>query len=146
MNPSSLPFLLSRRGGVGHHLHVLDHGPMTRHDKLITQTRKWVATAFFEPLLEQARKDPFRSTLFDGGSGGQAFGAMYDERLAERITSDASDTLVQSIVNKIENHGGGAHFQAGMKAEQGRAERWRARRAAANSHLFHGDNHVPPYI
>lgn len=147
MNPSSIPFVFPRRGGTGHHFHVFDRGPLSRHQKLVTETRKWVASTFFEPLLQQARQDPFRSKLFDGGDGGQAFGAMYDERLAERMTSDASDTLVNSIVNKIEGKPGGAeHFQMGMRAEHSRADRWRARREAANSHLFHGDNHVPPYI
>jgi hypothetical protein len=147
MNPSStLPFPLNRRG-TGHHLHVMDRGPLSRHDKLVTQTRKWVAMTFFEPLLKQAREDPFRSKLFDGGSGGQAFGAMYDERLAERMVSDASDTLVQSIVSRIEGkRGGGAHFLERMKAEREGADRWRARRETGDSHLFHGDNHVPPYI
>lgn len=102
----------------------------------------------FGPLLKEVREDPFHSNLFDGGSAGQAFGAMYDERLAERMTSDASDSLVNSIVNRIESgHGGGARrIGAHINAEHEGADRWRAMRAKGNSHLFHGDNHVPPYI
>ena len=52
------------------------------------------------------RNSPFRSDLLDGGEGGKAFESMYDERLSERMASDASDTLVQSIVRKIEGEQG----------------------------------------
>lgn len=147
MNLSTVPFPSTRRG-AGHHLHVLDRGPLSRHDKLVKQTRKWVAMTFFEPMLKQVREGPFHSNLFDGGSAGQAFGAMYDERLAERMTSDASDSLVQSIVNRIEAKHGGNAGRVGQRinSEREGADRWRAMRAKGNSHLFHGDNHVPPYI
>jgi Rod binding domain-containing protein len=76
--------------------------PDARHAKLVEQTRKWVALSFFEPLLKEVRKDPFRSKLFDGGEGGEAFGSMYDERLAEKMTTGASNSLVNSIVRRIE--------------------------------------------
>lgn len=77
-------------------------GPMSKHDKLVVQARKWVAMSFFEPMLEQMRNSPFRSDMFDGGSAGKAFESMFDERLSERMASDATDTLVKSIVSKIE--------------------------------------------
>ena len=80
------------------------------------QTRKWVAMSFFEPMLEQMRNSPFRSDLFDGGSAGKAFESMYDERLSEKMASDASDTLVQSIVRKIE--GGKAYARQVQKTQQ----------------------------
>ena len=73
-----------------------------RHAKLVESTKKWVAMSFFEPLLKQIRHSPFRSKLLDGGEGGQAFGALYDERMAERMTTSASNSLVNSIVRKIE--------------------------------------------
>ena len=76
--------------------------PLTRHEKLVVQTRKWVAVSFFEPMLKPMRQSPFHSKLLDGGEGGEAFESMYDERLAERMASDATDTLVNSIVRKIE--------------------------------------------
>ena len=41
---------------------------------------------------------------------------MYDERLSEKMASDASDTLVNSIVRKIE--GGKAYAQHVQKAQQ----------------------------
>jgi Rod binding domain-containing protein len=78
------------------------HGLLTHHQKLVQQARKWVAMSFFEPMLKQMRESPFHSDLLDGGEGGKAFASMYDERLSERMASDASDTLVKSIVRKIE--------------------------------------------
>ncbi|HEX4053675.1 MAG TPA: hypothetical protein VHX86_05375 [Tepidisphaeraceae bacterium] len=147
MNLSTTPFPSNRRG-AGQHLHVLDRGPLSRHDKLVKQTRKWVAMSFFEPLLKQVREDPFHSTMLDGGEAGKAFGSMYDERLAESMTSDASDSLVHSIVDRIEAKQGGNASRVGQRinSEREGADRWKALRAKGNSHLFHGDNHVPPYI
>jgi Rod binding domain-containing protein len=82
------------------------HGrlPATQHDKLVQQTRKWVATTFFAPMLKQAREGAFHSNLLDGGRGGQAFGSMYDQELAARMTRGTSNKLVNSIVNRIEGH------------------------------------------
>jgi Rod binding domain-containing protein len=71
--------------------------PLSKHEKLVQQTRKWVATSFFEPMLKQMRESPFHSNLFEGGEAGKAFESMYDERLSEKMASDATDTLVQSI-------------------------------------------------
>jgi Rod binding domain-containing protein len=90
---------------------------LTQHEKLVEQTRKWVAVSFFEPMLKQMRQSPFHSKLLDGGEGGQAFESMYDERLAERMASDATDTLVSSIVRKIE----GSKAYARQSADRVRA-------------------------
>ena len=61
-------------------------------------------------------QSPFRSDLLDGGEAGKAFESMYDERLSESMASDASDTLVQSIVRKIE--GSKAYARQVQKAQQ----------------------------
>jgi Rod binding domain-containing protein len=74
----------------------------SQHDQLITQTQKWVAQTFFGTLLKQVRQSPFHSELFEGGRGGQAFGAMYDQRLAEHMARGAGKKLVNSIVKRIE--------------------------------------------
>ena len=59
--------------------------PASRHDQLVTQTEKWVSQTFFGTLLKQMRENPFKSDLFTGGQGGQAFGALYDQQLADRM-------------------------------------------------------------
>src|SRR5271170_8183181 len=117
-------------------------GPLSQHDKLIVQTRKWVAMSFFEPMLQEMRNSPFRSDLLDGGSAGKAFESMYDERLSEKMASDASDTLVQSIVRKIE--GGKAYARQVQKAQQEiDSEREGADRTRA---LSTGVSHVASYF
>jgi Rod binding domain-containing protein len=73
-----------------------------QHDKLIKQTQKWVAQTFYGTLLKQVRQSPFRSKLMDGGRGGEAYGALYDEQLAEHMTRGVGMKLVNSIVRKIE--------------------------------------------
>jgi Rod binding domain-containing protein len=117
MNSTYLPIPTPRRG-VSNPIHFHPgRGPLSQHDKLIQQTRKWVAMSFFEPMLKEMRDSPFHSDLMDGGSAGKAFASMYDERLSERMASDASDTLVNSIVRKIE--GSKAYAQHARKAQQG---------------------------
>jgi Rod binding domain-containing protein len=147
MTLSTIPFPSTRRG-AGHPIPNFGaRGPMSQHEKLVQQTRKWVAMAFFEPMLKQVRESPLHSTLLDGGEAGKAFGAMYDERLAERMASNASDSLVQSIVNRIEAKRSrpGRSF-GGLNAEREGADRVRAARAAAARPVLSGDQHDPPYI
>jgi Rod binding domain-containing protein len=73
-----------------------------QHEKLINQTQKWVAQTFFGTLLKQVRQSPFRSELFDGGRGGQAYGSLYDQQMAEHMARGVGMKLVNSIVRKIE--------------------------------------------
>ena len=74
----------------------------TRHEQLVEQTRNWVAQTFFGTLLKQMDESPFRSELFSGGRGGQAFSSLYNQQLAERMARSAGDKLVNSIGRRIE--------------------------------------------
>lgn len=67
-----------------------------------TQAEIFVSQAFFGTLLRQMRESPFKSDLFEGGRGGQAFGSLYDQHLAERMASGAGKSLVNSIVRHLE--------------------------------------------
>ena len=73
-----------------------------QHQKLVEQAQKWVAQTFFGALLKQVRQSPFRSELFDGGRGGQAYGALYDQQMAEHMARGVGQKFVNSIVRKIE--------------------------------------------
>ncbi len=75
---------------------------LTRHKELVHTTQKWVAQSFYGTLLKQLRQDPFRSDLFDGGRGGQVFTELFDQQISERMARGAPNTLVKSIVDKIE--------------------------------------------
>jgi Rod binding domain-containing protein len=82
----------------------------TQHDKLVHNARVWVAQTFFGQMLKQMRESPFKSDLFNGGRGGEAFANQLDQRLAERMANGrVGEKLVKSIVKHIENNQGLAH-------------------------------------
>jgi hypothetical protein len=86
---------------VGGSLTALEKGPAKQGDAQ-KEARKFVSQAFFGTLLKQMRESPFKSDLFSGGRGGEAFGSLYDQQLAERMASGVGSKLVGSIVRKIE--------------------------------------------
>jgi len=139
---------VTTRRGAGQHLVVeTGRGPLSKHDQLVQQTRKWVAIAFFEPMLDQMRKSPFHSNLFDGGEGGKAFEGMYDERLAEKMSSSASDTLVNSIVRKIEAKKAYEKQSNGRVRTEGEgADRVRKARSDSATNAIPGGGHVAPNL
>ena len=74
----------------------------TQHDRLVKQTKNWVAQTFFGTLLKQMENSPFKSEMLSGGRGGEAFSSLYHQRLAEHMASGAGSRLVNSIVRRIE--------------------------------------------
>ncbi len=81
------------------------HSDDKQHQKLVSQTEKWVAQTFYGQLLKQMHNSPFKSKLFSGGRGGEAFGEMFDQKLADRMSKGAGKNLVNAIVNKMEAAG-----------------------------------------
>jgi Rod binding domain-containing protein len=74
----------------------------TQHERIVKQTEKWVAQTFFGTLLKQMDDSPFKSELFSGGRGGQAFSSLYHQQLADRVARGAGQKLVKTIVRRIE--------------------------------------------
>ena len=74
-----------------------------RHAQLTEQTQKWVAQTFFGQMFKQMRDSPFKSKLFDGGHGGEAFQQMADQRLADGMARGTGHKLVDAIVDRIEH-------------------------------------------
>ena len=74
---------------------------------LVKQARVWVSQTFFGTLLKQMQDSPFRSEVFSGGRGGQAFSSLFSQHLTERMAGGKSaEKLVNSIVKRIERtHG-----------------------------------------
>lgn len=70
--------------------------------QLTEVTEKIVAQTFFGTLLKQMRDSPLKSELFSGGRGGAAFGSLYDQHLAERMSRGAGGKLVNAIVKRFE--------------------------------------------
>src|SRR5678815_214977 len=64
-----------------------------QHDQIVEQSRKWIAQTFYGTLLKQLRNSPFKSELFSGGRGGEAFGSLYDQQLADRMSRGVGNKL-----------------------------------------------------
>jgi Rod binding domain-containing protein len=60
-----------------------------------------VAQTFFGTLIKQMRNSPFKSPLFDGGRGGQAFGELYDQRMVDHMSRGVGNKLVGALVRSI---------------------------------------------
>ena len=90
----------------------------TEHDKLVATARKWVAQTFFGTLLKQARSSAFHSKLFEGGRGGEAFGSLYDQQMADHLARGVGSKLVESIARKIEAGADGVKTVRASRAQQ----------------------------
>jgi Rod binding domain-containing protein len=119
-----------------------DAAPQSEHDKLVDQTRTWVGQTFFGTLLKQMRDSPFKSELFSGGQGGQAFAQLHDQRMAEHMARGAGSKLVNTIVRRIEANaayrkqaaaGVGGPAAADNRTPDGRAGDPRQMRTAAHA-------------
>src|ERR1700712_3860963 len=75
---------------------------LLQHQKLVKQSQRLVSQTFFGTLLKQMEESPFKSEMFSGGKGGQAFSSMYHQRLVEHMSKASGRKLVQGIVRKIE--------------------------------------------
>jgi Rod binding domain-containing protein len=76
-------------------------GPRTEDDKIMATARKWVSQTFYGTLLKQMRSSPFKSELFEGGRGGQAFAPLLDQHLADHMAKGADNKLVKAIARKL---------------------------------------------
>lgn len=88
----------------------------SRHARLEHQARQLVGQTFFGTMLKQMRDSPFKSELFDGGRGGQAFNSLRDQRMVEQMSRGAGKKLVDSIVRKLEARQGYAKQAAAGRA------------------------------
>jgi hypothetical protein len=74
----------------------------TPHEELVDNTQRWVSQTFYGTILKQMHNSPFKSELFEGGRGGQAFGGLMDQHLADRMARSGNNKLVNGIVRRIE--------------------------------------------
>ena len=78
--------------------------PKTSDEKIEAQVRNWVGQTFFGTLLKQMHDSPFKSELFSGGRGEDAFAPMLDARLAQHMAKGAGNKLVNAIVKKFKKN------------------------------------------
>ena len=81
---------------------VIAKPKLTSEGELTQKARELVGTTFYATLLKQMHDSPFKSELFSGGRGGEAFGGMYDQILTQRMSGRGADRLVRPIVKKFE--------------------------------------------
>ena len=67
---------------------------------LVKQARVWVSQTFFGTLLKQMHDSPFRSEIFSGGRGGQAFSSLFNQHLTERMAG-GNDNGVESALGLL---------------------------------------------
>ncbi len=89
-----------------------DRAPQSDQAQVRTAAEDLVAITLIRPLLEQARRDPFRTDLFHGGFAEDTFGAQMDWIVAQRITQAARLPIVDAVYqrltpagNKVNTHG-----------------------------------------
>jgi Rod binding domain-containing protein len=92
--------------GEAQYQHVSSRQPKTENDKIHETARKLVAQTFYGPMLKQMRESPFKSEIFSGGRGGQAFSSMLDQHLADHMSRAAGSKLVNAIARKLEARAG----------------------------------------
>ena len=80
---------------------VIAKSPLTPAGELTQKARELVGATFFATLLKQMHDSPFKSELFSGGRGGEAFGGMYDQVLSQRMAQRNADRIVRPIVKKF---------------------------------------------
>jgi len=86
--------------------------------ELDVQVKNWLAQTFFGTLLKQMRDSPFKSEIFSGGRGGEAFGALYDTQLAGRMAQRIGDRIARPMVKKLEQKATEAYEKAQFKQRQ----------------------------
>jgi len=77
-------------------------GMAAQHAELAKHARRLVGQTFFGPMLRQMRNSPFKSELFSGGRGGDAFASLLDQHMVERMAARSGRGLAESIANRIE--------------------------------------------
>ena len=109
-------------------------GPAATHEEQVEkQVQTWVATTFFGTLLKQMHDSPFKSDLFTGGRGGEAFGSLYDQQLAQKMASGIGQRLVHSIARSmLPQKSPGSNASAKVKPAAAQAQASQKAAAAAN--------------
>jgi len=105
VRPDTLPGNLLFSLGLGAGGPAPRHTTQSNREEVREAARSLVSISFIQPLLTQARQDPFRSEMFHGGFAEDTFGAQLDSIIAEQITRRTDFPLVESVYRQIAGHG-----------------------------------------
>jgi hypothetical protein len=95
--------------------------PAEQEDKVAEMAQRWVAQTFYGTLLRQMRNSPFKSELFEGGRGGQAFAPLLDQRLIDSMSKGTAKRLTGAIAKRLigsrhSNQDVNSHVAPGLRA------------------------------
>ena len=76
--------------------------PAVQAARIEQHARQLVSQTFFGTMLKQMRDSPFKSDLFEGGRGGQAFSGLFDQKLIDQMSRGAGNKLVNAVVRKFD--------------------------------------------
>ena len=102
--------------------------------QLQTQANNLIGQTFFATLLKQMHDSPFKSELFDGGHGGEAFRGLYDQKLAQHMAQKAGTRLTRPIVKKYKAAADAAANAKTAKAAYGKQADLNRQQEAHESH------------
>lgn len=77
---------------------------LTEYGQLEQQAKNLVGTTFYATLLKQMHDSPFKSELFSGGRGGEAFNSMYDQHLATAMAQRSGDRIARPIIKRYQKN------------------------------------------
>lgn len=100
---------------------VVADGPKTadqqaREKQVSDYAQQLVAQVFYGTMLKQMRSSPFKSDLFSGGRGGQAYSSLYDQAISERMSRSGGNKLTRVIAKSILKKDAQARYAATQAA------------------------------
>lgn len=72
-----------------------------RHAEAKQAAEQFVASSLIFPLLKQMQNDPFKTDLFHGGFGEDAFMQQWNQVIADRMTQRADLPIVREVENRL---------------------------------------------
>ncbi|MCC6580835.1 MAG: hypothetical protein IT440_10370 [Phycisphaeraceae bacterium] len=73
----------------------------SRTDETRQAAEQLVASTLVMPILSQMRQDPFRTEMFHGGFGEDAFNQQLDTVLSDRIVKGSHFSVVEAVCRRI---------------------------------------------
>lgn len=137
---------LPQFGNASHSIGLHGVGsPPSQHDKIKKQAQRLVSQAFYGAILKQIHNSPFKSKMFEGGQGGEAFASVLDQHLADRMAGSSNNGLVNSLVARLE-HAPHVKSRAPHGIGKTLAQRRIARSAYSKAPAKNRSEHVPANI
>jgi len=67
------------------------------------KVQEFVSQTFIGTLLKQVRESPFKSELFSGGSGGEAYRSLYDQHVTSQVAPGIGGKLIDALERQFKS-------------------------------------------